>query len=207
MEEWRSVVGYEGLYEVSNLGNLRTLHWKGGDTIKPMTKIKRKDGYLVINLSKDGKKKSKLIHRIVAEAFIPKEQGKDFVNHKDENRTNNRVDNLEWCNKSYNQLYSMNLHPERKDLFTDNLRDKETGKIGSRYTKKGVAHTHFEKVKQSTRDGEYIATYNTISEAALCTGDDIGHIYQACRANARTDRIRKLKYKRMSKGFVWEFAE
>ena len=147
-----------------------------------------------------------MIHRLVAEAFLPKIEGKDFVNHKDENRSNNRVENLEWCNKSYNQLYSMALHPERKDLFIDNLRDKKTGKIGSRFTQKGVAHTNFQKVKQCLRDGTIIAVYDNPSIAALKTGADIGNLISACKANARTDRKRKRKYKCSSHGFVWMFA-
>ena len=139
----------------------------------------------------------------MAEAFIPKVAGKDFVNHKDENRRNNTVENLEWCDKSYNQLYSMNLHPERKALFTDNLRDKATGKIGSRFTQKGVAHTHFERVKKCLRDGTVLAIYNNASEAAMANNCDIGNLRAVCKANARTDRQRKRKYLCTHKGFAW----
>ncbi|MBR3645557.1 MAG: NUMOD4 motif-containing HNH endonuclease [Lachnospiraceae bacterium] len=207
MEEiWKAVVGFEGLYEVSNLGKVRSLHWYGGDKIVERALVDRPDGYKSICLSKNGKSKIHLIHRLVAEAFLPKIEGKDFVNHKDENRSNNRVENLEWCNKSYNQLYSMALHPERKDLFIDNLRDKKTGKIGSRFTQKGVAHTNFQKVKQCLRDGTIIAVYDNPSIAALKTGADIGNLISACKANARTDRKRKRKYKCSSHGFVWMFA-
>lgn len=207
MEEiWKAVVGFEGLYEVSNLGKVRSLHWYGGDKIVERALVDRPDGYKSICLSKNGKSKIHLIHRLVAEAFLPKIEGKDFVNHKDENRSNNRVENLEWCNKSYNQLYSMALHPERKDLFIDNLRDKETGKIGSKFTQKGVAHTNFQKVKQCLRDGTIIAVYDNPSIAALKTGADIGNLISACKANARTDRKRKRKYKCSSHGFVWMFA-
>lgn len=207
MEEiWKAVVGFEGLYEVSNLGKVRSLHWYGGDKIVERALVDRPDGYKSICLSKNGKSKIHLIHRLVAEAFLPKIEGKDFVNHKDENRSNNTVDNLEWCDKSYNQLYSMALHPERKDLFIDNLRDKETGKIGSKFTQKGVAHTNFQKVKQCLRDGTIIAVYDNPSIAALKTGADIGNLISACKANARTDRKRKRKYKCSSHGFVWMFA-
>lgn len=203
MEEWRDVVGYEGLYQVSNLGNLRSLHWYGGNNIKQLAKNVRPDGYLSVNLHKDGKPHPKTIHRLVAQAFIPQEEGKDFVNHKDENRANNCVENLEWCDKSYNQLYSMKLHPEREKIFTDNLRNKETGELGSRFTKKGIAHTNFERVKQCYKDGTCIAEYENATIAAKETGIDISCITNACKANARTDRVRKRKCLHSAKGYVW----
>lgn len=206
-EIWKDVVGFEGLYAVSNMGNVRSLHWYGGDKIVDLAKSVRPDGYMVCCLSKKGKSKHCLIHRLVADAFIPKEEGKDFVNHKDENRSNNRVENLEWCNKSYNQLYSMNLHPERKELFTDNLRNKETGKIGSRFTKKGIPHTRLERVKKCLRDGTVVGIYNSASEAAFEMGVDSGNISTACIKNTRTDKKRKRNYKCSAFGYVWFFAE
>lgn len=208
MEEiWKAVVGFEGLYEVSNLGKVRSLHWYGGDKIVERALVDRPDGYKSICLSKNGKSKLHLIHRLVAEAFIPKIEGKDFVNHKDENRSNNTVDNLEWCDKSYNQLYSMNLHPERKELFTNNLRDKKTGEIGSRFTKKGVPHSRHEKVKKCLKDGTIVGIYNSASEAAAEMNVAAGNIISVCRANARTDKKRRKDYKCSVFGYVWMFDD
>lgn len=206
-EIWKDVVGYEKLYEVSNLGNVRSLHWYGGEKVVELKKIKHPMGYLAVSLSRKGKCKRYLIHRLVADAFIPREPNKEFVNHKDENKTNNQVQNLEWCNKSYNQLYSMALHPERKELFTDNLRDKKTGKIGSRFTQKGVAHTRLERVKKCLRDGTVVGVYNNASEAALELGVDPGKITSVCIKNTRTNKKRRRNYKCSSCGYVWMFEE
>lgn len=202
MEEWRDVIGYEGLYQVNNLGNVRSLHWYGGDKIKEISQHNL-NGYMNVHLYKNGKLKNCGVHRLVARAFIPMEEGKEIVNHKDENRANNCVENLEWCDKSYNQLYSMNLHPERKELFTNNLRNKETGKLGSRFTQKGIAHTTFERVKQCLKNGKCIAEYENVAIASLKTGINIEYITNACKANARTDRVRKRKYPRSAKGYIW----
>ena len=102
MEIWKDCKGYEGLYQVSNLGRIwsikRQRYLKGcGD----------KDGYLRVNLTaKNGKVKTERIHRLVAIAFIPNPLGLPVVNHKDENKQNNAVDNLEWCSVRYNNIYS-----------------------------------------------------------------------------------------------------
>ena len=99
MEEiWKDVVGYEGLYEVSNLGRVR----RDGKILKP-TKIK--NGYLYVGLHKNGIQKTVRVHRLVASAFIPNPQNLPCVNHKDEDKTNNAVDNLEWCTSQYNANY------------------------------------------------------------------------------------------------------
>ena len=107
-EEWRPVVGYEGLYEVSNTGQVRSLDkydslgvfWIG----KLLSKLKV-GGYFMVKLRKDGIQKMCLIHRLVAQSFIPNPLNLPQVNHKDEDKTNNMVDNLEWCDAKYNMNY------------------------------------------------------------------------------------------------------
>ena len=97
--EWRTVVGYEN-YEASDTGLIRNA------TTKEI-KSQRIDahGYYVVGAYKEGKKHKVFVHRMVALAFIPTEIGKPCVNHKDENKTNNSVDNLEWCDVWYNNHY------------------------------------------------------------------------------------------------------
>ena len=127
MEEWKDVVGYEGLYEVSNLGNVRNKQTK--KVLKPT--LGKRWGYYKLNLYKDGIMKSKTIHRLVAEAWIPQvEVDKDQVNHINEIKTDNRVENLEWCTVNYNNAYGTHndrvydvlvkkgyiKHPERRYL-------------------------------------------------------------------------------------------
>jgi len=108
MEEWRDIEGYEGLYKISNIGRVRSLprNTTKGKILKP---VKQPNGYLQVLLYKNGKKKKFLIHRLVAKAFIPNPLNLPEVNHKDENKENNRVDgcvnNLEWCSAKYNVNY------------------------------------------------------------------------------------------------------
>ena len=109
IEEWRPVVGYEGLYEVSNTGRVRSLdryvktcygsyRLHKGKVLSPGI---RPDGYLVVSLQY----RMFRVHRLVAEAFLPNPDNLPQVNHKDEDKSNNRVDNLEWCDSKYNNNY------------------------------------------------------------------------------------------------------
>lgn len=101
-EIWKDCKGYEGLYQVSNLGRV----WN----VKLQRYLKGsydKDGYIRVHLTaKNGKTKSEKIHRLVALAFLDNPNNYPVVNHKDENKQNNRVENLEWCSTKYNNIYS-----------------------------------------------------------------------------------------------------
>ena len=117
-EIWRPIEGYEGLYEVSNTGKVRSLDrydnrncFRKGKVLSP---IKDTDDYLKVNLYCNGKNKKCLVHRLVALTFIPNPDGLPQGNHKDEDKTNNNVDNLEWCNRKYNVNYG-----SRKDKVKD----------------------------------------------------------------------------------------
>lgn len=104
-EIWKDISGYEGLYQVSNLGRVKSLGNRSNHK-KPMIKsLQNRNGYYSITLYKNSKTKTTGVHRLVAEAFIPNPDNLPEVNHKDENKLNNRVDNLEWCNKKYNINY------------------------------------------------------------------------------------------------------
>ena len=113
-ENWMDIDGSNGLYQVSNKGRVRSVDntvkcnngrtfYMHGRIIKPMT---INSGYLVVNLHlDDGKIQHRLVHRLVAEAFIPNNENLEQVNHKDENKKNNNVENLEWCTREYNSVY------------------------------------------------------------------------------------------------------
>ncbi len=119
MEEiWKDVEGYEGYYQVSNLGRLRSLDRIIRQKFPSGKMVDRKypgkiftcnpnqpGGYVSTELQKDGHSKNVLVHRLVAQAFIPNPDNLPQVNHKDENKQNNCVENLEWCSNSYNVNY------------------------------------------------------------------------------------------------------
>ena len=100
MEEWKNVIGYEGLYEVSNKGNVRNVR---RNTLLKLSKTN--DGYIQVHLYKNGIRTGFKVHRLVAQAFIPNPDNLPEVNHKDEDKTNNNVTNLEWCTAKYNVNY------------------------------------------------------------------------------------------------------
>lgn len=102
VEEWRPVVGYEGLYEVSDWGNVRSLNYNKTNQVKLLKQVAAKDGYLVVCLHKNGKQKEGKIHRLVATAFIPNQDDKPTVDHINGNKTDNRVENLRWATQMEN---------------------------------------------------------------------------------------------------------
>lgn len=104
-EEWRPVKGYEGLYEVSNMGRVKSLHYGKERILRPSD---NSTGYRIVELAKQAPKR-KLVHRLVAEAFIPSPMNLPVVNHLDGDKHNNCVSNLEWCTYRQNTLHAIKL--------------------------------------------------------------------------------------------------
>lgn len=123
MEEiYKDIEGYAGLYQISNHGNVKSFHTSKEKILKP---VKDKDGYLFVGLYKQGKhKKHYKVHRLVAKAFIENPDNLPVVNHKDEDKTNNKVDNLEYCTAEYNINYGT-----RNQRISKRVLCIETGKI------------------------------------------------------------------------------
>lgn len=130
MEIWKDIPEYEGYYQASNLGRIRRYGVK--NIIKP---ILTRDGYHRISLSKKGVIKNKFVHRLVAETFINNTEDKPFINHKDGNKQNNEVDNLEWVTSNENTLHSYRLGLQSKQGEKNNqsiLKDFQVREIKSR---------------------------------------------------------------------------
>lgn len=181
MEEiWKDIKDYEGYYQVSNLGRIRSLDRYVNTGIKHSTQVFRRgklikpfidrDGYLVLTLSKNYKLKYFRVHRLVAEAFIENLNDLPYINHKDENKQNNKVDNLEWCTQKYNVNYG-----------TANYRKAVT--LGK-------------PVNQYTLDWNFIKTWNTISEASRNINTTAGQIVKCCKGKGNT-----------AGGYKWRYVE
>ena len=134
-EQWRNIKGFEGSYQISNLGRIRSLDRVCGQmprgydrhiTGNFMTPTDNGRGYLIVHLKKNGSRKSRYIHRLVAEAFIENPKGFPVVNHIDFNKKNNTVENLEWCTQKMNvQHSSVNMRKphnckKRKEVLDGN---------------------------------------------------------------------------------------
>lgn len=138
MEIWKDIQNYENIYQVSNLGRVRSLDRKVKTGIKhneykiakgKILKFNQKrNGYLTVDLSKNGKVKTISVHRLVALTFIPNNENKEEINHINSKKYDNRVQNLEWCtdreNKDHAKLNKLYYNPNRKQV-----RCKQTNKI------------------------------------------------------------------------------
>ena len=175
VEIWKDVVGYEGLYKVSNLGNVMSFKHKKPKLLKP-----RKDskGYLQILLSNHNKSiKNFLIHRLVAQAFLPNPNNYPVINHKDENKTNNRVSNLEFCTQQYNTTYG--TAQERRAKKLTNRKDQS------------------KPVLQYDKNGIFVKEYPSIMDAERNTGvkhQDIGNV---CKGKLKSAGGYIWKYKQL----------
>lgn len=178
-EEWRDIVGYEGLYQISNHGRVKSLGhdiWHPGRILKPQLDGKGNYFQIVLHRNKDTKHFS--VHRLVAEVFIPNPDNLPQVNHKDECKTNNHVENLEWCTIQYNSRYG---NASRRQLDS---RKKSGGKSAEK------------AVIQYDLNGNKMAEYISIIEAARKIGCSKAIISCCCNHRGRN----KTAY-----GFKFEF--
>lgn len=162
-EIWRPIKGYDGVYEISNLGHIR----KGTTMLSPWSQY----GYSIVGLWKNGKCKKNRVHRLVAEAFIPNPNNLPSINHIDENKTNNIVSNLEWCSVGYNNSYG-----------------NRTQKMLSTYKMKNTSNCERE-VEQHSLSGELLAVYKSLSEASRITGLSIGNLSSVCNKKSHRNTL------------------
>lgn len=199
-EVWRGVVteygDYRDLYEVSNLGNVRSLDrmcWNGNSWFLKKGRLlklfKDSNGYFYVQLSKDGKTKHASVHRLVALAFIPNINNLPQVNHKDENKENNRIDNLEWCTHEYNQNYG--TKNERASKKRKGTKRSEEAKIKYRKTMKDRGHPmqgrtgkdnpNSKEVMQFSLEGELLQIWGSINEVERNTDFKCSNISVSCK--------------------------
>ena len=164
-EEWKDIPEYFGLYQVSNLGRIKSLNYKRTGEERILKPLKHTSGYLYVALSKNGKEKQFSVHRLVALAFLENSENLPQINHKDEDKTNNRVENLEFCNCKYNLEY--------------NNGQKRRGKAHINHPNKSKS------VEQYTLDGTLIGIYPSASEAERQTGFDKGYISLCCNGKIK----------------------
>ena len=163
-EIWKDVAGYEGFYQVSNKGNVRSVARKdsigrkcGGRVRKPMY---HRHGYLQVDMYKNGKVKRKYIHRLVAESFIPNPKGFLEINHKDESKSNNRVENLEWCTREHNMnhgtLIERSSQARSKKVKAINIKTGEVLTFNSTREagRKGYSYENVAKACRGTYKGK-----------------------------------------------------
>ena len=142
MEKWKPISGYEGLYEVSNKGNIKSFHKnKDGVLIKLFTEKLKHTNYKCLTLVNIfGNKKQFRVHRIVAEMFLSNKHNKRFVNHIDNNGENNCVENLEWCSQSENIKHSHNQNRSEQVYLANKIQSNKAQRnreemIGKKYGK------------------------------------------------------------------------
>ena len=122
-EVWKDIPDYEGKYKASNLGRIKSLNFNGTGKEKIM-KPRTGNRYYMIALWKNGIRKDYLLHRIVAETFIPNPENKPFINHKDENCFNNSINNLMWCTQQeHRKLHELIRQQKEKDDVSTKPKD------------------------------------------------------------------------------------
>jgi hypothetical protein len=183
-EIWLPIKGYEDYYEVSNFGRIKSLNRVVGDRVRIelperiMKMSKNEAGYWMVDLYKKSKRTTNRVHRLVAEAFIPNPKNKPQVNHKDSNRANSCVSNLEWCTPSENTQHGYDF---------GNLTGYWSGRLG--YENKSS-----KPIIQRSISGDFIREFAGQMEAERSTGIFQANIGKVCRGE-----------RNHAGGFLWEF--
>ena len=193
-EIWKPVVGFEGRYDVSNMGRVRSLI-NNCENLRAEPKIRKltlgKSGYFYVVLWDHGNNKVLRVHRMVAEAFLEKPDNAECVNHVNGIKTDNRVENLEWCTLSENTLHAIRL-----GLVVDPASHFHTK------GRHGKDHPTSKPVEQYTLDGEFIGEYESCVEAANRLGFVANNIQRCAHGKRRTAHGYRWKYK----GVEWEYC-
>ena len=178
-EQWLPIEGYEDLYQVSNLGRVKSLNYRKSNQEQILKQDTNKKGYQQVQLYKDRKPKTFRVHRLVANAFIPNPNNLPQVNHKDEVKANNHVSNLEWCTVEYNINYG--------------TRNEKVSKL--MYGKLGKDCPNSKQVIQLTLSGEVVRKWDSTMDIQRELGYNQGNISKCCKGKRKT-----------SNGYKWCYA-
>lgn len=196
-EIWKDIDGYEGLYEISNLGRVKSLPRNG--TIKDAKILKysvNKYGYYTVYLNKNGIQKTFTLHRLVAIAFINNHDNKKCIDHINTIKTDNSVENLRWVTVKENNNNPLTLikHIGKKhsSITKNKIKEKAIGKNNSNST----------KIKQFDLNYNFIKLWDCMKDVEMALGIKHNSIGACCRGNLENN-----KKKRFAKGFIWEYAD
>ena len=209
-EEWRDIKGFEGKYMVSNLGRFKSLNYRRTGKEKILEGYPDKDGYLYVQLWKDGKVKNCRINRLVAQAFLENPQNLPEVNHKDEDKTNNRVENLEWCTTQYNIKYGTGIKRRAEKLKGRKLSEEHKKKIAEKLKGRKQSEEHIKKRAEKMTNNpklsipviginkvsKLILKFPSLCEASRQLNINQSHIWECCKGKRKS-----------AGGFYWFYAD
>ena len=192
-EIWKDIKNYEGLYQISNLGKIKSLerkvkNQKGNRTVKEIIlKCSEGKSYVQVTLSKKNNYKTKLVHRLVAEAFIPNPNNLSEVNHIDGNKHNNNVNNLEWVSRYDNMQHAKKL----------GLINTLKGNKSYWYNKYGIEHSRSKKIVQIEKNNKkVIKIWNSLADVKRELGIHQSNICKCCEGKRKT-----------TGGYIWKYYQ
>lgn len=188
-EIWKPVIGYEGRYEVSNLGQVRSVRWRGGRKTHCIFHDLKESGYVEVLLVKNKENRYRRVHQLVAEAFIPNPENKPQIDHIDGDRTNNRVENLRWCTPIENNNNPITL--KRKAVSQiEPAKEK---------WRKGCFDTIKKPIRQYSLSGNFIKEWESSASASR---DLFGATMNNRRAEREISKCCRGEI-RQAYGFIW----
>lgn len=197
MEEiWKDIKDFEGLYQISNLGRVKSLNYNRTGKEKILSLLDNGSGYFKVCLCSNGKVKQLYVHRLVAEAFIPNPNNLPEVNHKSEIKSQNNVENLEWCTAKYNMNYGTARErtvekckgKKRSEEIRNKLSESHKGKYNTKCSKPVL------QINKSTN--EIIKEFPSTKEVQRQFGFSQSCISACCNGKRKTH-----------KGFIWRYKE